>query len=218
MNNTRYLMVCALLVMPLAFAGGCSRDITVQEDQEARNVLVQKARTAESEGDNDAAIRLYTEALEKNSNLVRTHLDLAILLQDYAKDYAGALQHYERYLELRPETEKRRMIKEKAKLARQMLTSNAVPGKTTSPLRYTLSGGDPDKPLVARLPAVEPTGAGTAGNDGRRTYVVKDGDSLSGIAAEVYQDRARWRSIADANRSSLGESNRLRIGQVLVIP
>jgi nucleoid-associated protein YgaU len=188
------------------------------EDQEARNVLVQKARAAESEGDSDTAIRLYTEAIEKNSNLVRAHLDLAILLQDCAKDYAGAIEHYNRYLELRPETEKMLMIKEKTKLARKMLASNAAPSEVTRPLRYKLSAGGPNKPLVDRFHVAGSNSADTTSNDSRRTYIVKEGDSLSSIAAEVYQDRAMWRSIADANRSSLGESNRLRIGQVLVIP
>jgi hypothetical protein len=48
------------------------------------------------------------------------------------------------------------------------------------------------------------------------TRVVKRGDSLSGIAAEVYRDPTQWRIIAEANR--LDDPRRLEIGQRLTIP
>ncbi len=51
-----------------------------------------------------------------------------------------------------------------------------------------------------------------------RTYRVRANDSLSGIAQRVYGDAAKWRLIQEANREVLGESEVLRIGQVLVIP
>ena len=54
----------------------------------------------------------------------------------------------------------------------------------------------------------------TAGAGGTR--VVKQGDTLSGIAHEVYGDAGRWREIASANRIS--NPRRLQPGQVLVIP
>jgi len=51
-----------------------------------------------------------------------------------------------------------------------------------------------------------------------RKYQVKRGDSLSSIAKQVYDNEAKWRDIYRANRKSLGEASRLRVGQVLVIP
>jgi nucleoid-associated protein YgaU len=48
------------------------------------------------------------------------------------------------------------------------------------------------------------------------TRVVKRGDTLSSIAAEMYGDPARWRSIADAN--NLDDPRRLSVGLVLHIP
>jgi hypothetical protein len=48
------------------------------------------------------------------------------------------------------------------------------------------------------------------------TRVVKQGDTLSGIAHEVYGEAGRWREIASANRIS--NPRRLQPGQVLVIP
>jgi nucleoid-associated protein YgaU len=48
------------------------------------------------------------------------------------------------------------------------------------------------------------------------TRMVKRGDTLSNIAAEVYRDAALWRLIAEAN--SLDDPRALEIGRRLTIP
>lgn len=48
------------------------------------------------------------------------------------------------------------------------------------------------------------------------THVVKRGDTLSSIAATIYNDPARWRIIADTNH--LDDPRHLEIGRVLNIP
>lgn len=48
------------------------------------------------------------------------------------------------------------------------------------------------------------------------TRTVKRGDTLSGIAADVYRDPTRWRVIAEAN--SLDDPRKLEIGATLRIP
>ena len=48
------------------------------------------------------------------------------------------------------------------------------------------------------------------------TRIIKSGDTLAGIAFEVYKDAALWRVIADANR--LDNPRRLEIGMPLSIP
>jgi nucleoid-associated protein YgaU len=48
------------------------------------------------------------------------------------------------------------------------------------------------------------------------TRVVKRGDTLSGISADVYRDPTRWRVIAEAN--ALDDPRRLEIGATLRIP
>ena len=49
-----------------------------------------------------------------------------------------------------------------------------------------------------------------------KTYVVRPGDTLDMIAAELYEDRKHWRTIADANR--IDNPRRLTPGQILHIP
>jgi len=119
----------ASLAMGLA---GCSRDVSWMDSQDRAEPLVQKARDKAGQGDTDAAIRLYTAALDANPKLAVAHLDLALLMHDTTKDYVRAIYHYERYLELRPTTEKRQMIEERMRLARQLLVASIV-----RPERYT---------------------------------------------------------------------------------
>ena len=49
-----------------------------------------------------------------------------------------------------------------------------------------------------------------------KTYVVKEGETLSQIAWQVYQNPAAWRLIADQNR--IENTRKLEPGQVLLIP
>jgi nucleoid-associated protein YgaU len=51
-----------------------------------------------------------------------------------------------------------------------------------------------------------------------KTYVVKKGDTLMGIAREVYGDGAKWRRIYDANRGVIKDPKKLPIGAKLTIP
>jgi nucleoid-associated protein YgaU len=49
-----------------------------------------------------------------------------------------------------------------------------------------------------------------------KTWVVRDGDTLASIAADVYDDPSRWRDIARAN--DVGDPRDLRVGRRLKIP
>lgn len=49
-----------------------------------------------------------------------------------------------------------------------------------------------------------------------QTYTVREGDTLSGIAAAVWSDPAKWRVLADAN--DVSNPRALRPGQALIVP
>ena len=51
-----------------------------------------------------------------------------------------------------------------------------------------------------------------------RRYVVRDGDTLSAIAEQVYGDESLWTLILEANRDRIGDAENLRIGTSLLIP
>ena len=57
-----------------------------------------------------------------------------------------------------------------------------------------------------------------AGKPAGTQYRVQRGDTLSVVAARVYHNPRKWKLIYDANRDTLGDSQKLKTGQVLIIP
>jgi len=53
---------------------------------------------------------------------------------------------------------------------------------------------------------------------GNRTYTVVSGDSLMKIAKKVYGDAKKYKIIYGANRKTLKKANKLKVGQILIIP
>lgn len=51
-----------------------------------------------------------------------------------------------------------------------------------------------------------------------RTYVVRKGDTLSGIAEAELGAQDRWRELFDANRDVLDDPDCVHAGQVLQLP
>lgn len=51
-----------------------------------------------------------------------------------------------------------------------------------------------------------------------RSYTVKSGDTLSGIAQQFYGDAGKYNKIFEANRDKLNNPDQIRPGQELVIP
>ncbi|NAZ73849.1 LysM peptidoglycan-binding domain-containing protein [Kineococcus sp. T13] len=64
--------------------------------------------------------------------------------------------------------------------------------------------------------AAPPAAASTGSSGGERTYTVKAGDTLSGIAQKMYGSSARWQDIANA--SGVRDPRSLKVGQVLKVP
>lgn len=91
------------------------------------------------------------------------------------------------------------------------------PAATAVPLQPTvnrppLATAVPE-PTVASAASPSPSVAATS-----RTFIVRDGDSLSTIALAVYGDASQWRPIFEANRDVLPSESQLQIGQTLRIP
>jgi len=51
-----------------------------------------------------------------------------------------------------------------------------------------------------------------------RNYVVEKGDTLQKIAQKMYGTTKEWKKIYDANRDKIKNPDRIRPGQVLIIP
>ena len=116
----------------------------------------------------------------------------------------------------RAEAEKTRLTETNAVLTRQIADLN---GRIRRLERWVDrlqtvpdAGGTPGRRLLT-----EADGA-AAGATASRTYEVRDGDSLSRIADFVYGDPTLWPRIRDANRDKLRNGERVRVGDILIIP
>jgi hypothetical protein len=109
---------------------GCSRVGRI-DNKEQKNRLLVRAYSMENKGKYDAAIALLNKALIAHPDFARPHFDVAMLLQDRKHDYIRAIYHYNRYLEMRPGTEKRKMILERIRQAENSFIASRVaePGR-----------------------------------------------------------------------------------------
>ena len=89
------------------------------------------------------------------------------------------------------------------------------------PTRPTL---DPPRPDVSRMtPApspseVEPQRAAPRPQVRLRSYTIRSGDTLSGIAARELGDSRRYAEIYRANEERLGNPDAIRVGDAILIP
>jgi len=246
-----------VLIIVAAFLSGCSRQVASLDDSDFRDPLIRKAQSKVRQGDKDGAVECLNSALERRPDLAQAHLSLALLYDDYKKDYVRAIYHYERYLELRPAAQKRGLIEDlirKAKVSFAASLSEQFPetGKKMQALEEENSrlkanlrevrenlakrvgSGKPreaphdkDTPKLARPgervspaqnEAAVPEQPVQTNAPASMVYCVQAGDTLSLISAKMYHDPRKWKAILDANSTNLVSPDRLKSGQILIIP
>lgn len=103
----------------LLAAGACSRDAGALDRRDENHPLLRRAIAAKRANDLDGAIHLFQVALEKRPDLARAHLELALIYdQEPKEDFVRAVYHYERYLEMRPDTQAKTQVESLLKRAR----------------------------------------------------------------------------------------------------
>jgi tetratricopeptide (TPR) repeat protein len=233
----------ALLILAVvAVAAGCRQPTLAERDELERNdPAIQAAWAASQTGSLEVAEAHYDAIIIKRPDLARAHLDQAMLLMTADEKPLKAIYHFMRYLELRPDTERKELIGRNVRLLTAMLTSKVTRSRISqleqqvailqvenqalrlgvqpAPLRPASPGTVLPAlvvpPLSVPAPAVGPAPAPPARP---RTYTVQSGDSLTRIAQKLYGDGAKGDRIYQANRGKLKSMNALKEGQVLVIP
>jgi tetratricopeptide (TPR) repeat protein len=226
------LICCALGALLLA---GCAGSGSIDERDE-RDPYLRRARDRKNAQDYDGAIELYNKALERKPALARAHLELGLLYDQQLNDDLRAIYHYQRYLEIRPDAEKKEIVKELIQHAKisyaaslpdrpaEAVREIEMLRKEVATLRDLLAqaqGGTSPSAATARPPATAPvaaTASPAAAAQPAETYVVQPGDTLSRIATRVYNDSTKWKAIYDANRATLPSPQSVKVGQKLVIP
>ena len=115
----RFAQGCCVVVV-LAVAAGCSRraPLVAIERAEGADEAMQEAMAAQSSGAFDQAYTLFKAITIAQPTNALAHLHLGIVLHDSLKDPCSALAHYQTYLFLRPDAEKRDMVEERIRQAK----------------------------------------------------------------------------------------------------
>jgi LysM repeat protein len=219
----------ALLVGALSILfGGCERMMTSRETQ-----LVKDAEAKASQGDYTRAINLYEAALDDSDSIRNAdiHYRLALLYDDKMDDRLNALHHFKRYLILAPtgprgDDVKKFMKRDEIALATSLSGDAVVTRAEAARLRnenLNLRKELEQRGTKARLADKSTTQdwqrpKSDENKSPPRTYLVQSGDTLASISRRFYRSSARWKQILDANRKSIDDPEKLRVGQSLVIP
>jgi hypothetical protein len=75
---------------------------------------------------------------------------------------------------------------------------------------------DPSLAPMAAAAAASAVGSGSSGKG--RTYTVAPGDSLSKIAKNFYGNAGHYMKIFEANKDTLSDPDKIKVGQELIIP
>jgi len=119
----RYRFCLLLLLLGVTACGPRPGQVDAAE---AGNAVAEAAYAAMDAGKWEEAVKLFHDVLEAHPELSRVHLDAAMLLQDHVDDPVRAIYHYARYLELRPKTEKRKLIQQRITEARNSLGASGI--------------------------------------------------------------------------------------------
>lgn len=240
---TKNIILSFIFLVIVVLTGGCSVDVGGQDERDQMNAYARRAAARYEEGDSAGAIELYVKALEEDPGLARVHLDLALILHDAQKDYIGAIYHYRRYLDLQPQTQKKKMIENRIRLAGQSFAGTILGNQDGGNMPIIKELEEEKKLLQEKVDLLErkndvlkdkllqkqvlpaSTGAGRDGSaannvaaKGRRTYQVQASDTLQGISLLFYKDAGRWKDIYEKNKNIIKNPEELVVGQVLEIP
>ena len=118
-RHGRTLLPFAVAVV-VAFTCACERSSPVTDAEAEQEINYQRARKLCEASDFQAAAEFYKRALLVNAAFAKAHLELGLLCDDKLGDPISAIYHYRRYLELKPDSDKKQLVEdfiERAKLS-----------------------------------------------------------------------------------------------------
>jgi tetratricopeptide (TPR) repeat protein len=221
MIASRIVLLCALIL------GGCDRMITPRQTQ-----LIKDADAKSAQGDFSRAINLYEATLDDSPRCADIHYKLALLYDDKMNDPLNALHHFKRYLTLSPNGPRANDVKNFIKrdeialattLSGDLVVTRVEAARLRNEnlnLRRELDEGAPIKRALPAKTSGQDRHAETsaARKTGGQSYVVQSGDTLASISRKFYHSSRRWKEILDANKKSIDNPQKLRVGQTLTIP
>lgn len=227
-----YIPLCIAL---LALCG-CGDDTQSSEAKEEQNPLIKQGQAYMEIRDYAKAEAAFKQALENNSGMARPHLDLATIYHQYRTNYIHSIYHYDRYLELRPDSEKAEFIREQIGKVEQALSIAVLTRSGAYQLKQEYDRLQKENSELKRQLAVKPKAStqtapaksvtqtvpksakpSTSTQAPHQIYTVVAGDNLTKIAKKFYGNDD-YDAIYEANKDRMKSPGDLRVGQTLIIP
>ena len=149
----RYLLLLCGTALLFSLNACDSRSLTAEEREERIDGVVE-ARELMEAGRYQEAELAYKQALDENPLIARPHLDLATIYQQHIINHIHSIYHYDRYLELRPETQKRAFIQEQRLKVARMLAQAFL--NNTPEVKRLMDKNAQLQAEIARLKKVSP--------------------------------------------------------------
>lgn len=262
-----------LTAIPAALIlAGCNKGTLVPKGGSAADSSELKAAiAAERLGNFEEAISLYQETIDSYRSAPLAHLQLALLLHEYRRDYLSAIFHYRRYIETAQGAAARDLaiISNRIEKVEQLLSAKYVraiaESEASDNVQLMKSYAELDQKVdilskrnetlvasnetlraeiarlnnkidglrlwIVKIQSSPTDGSSSAGKidsvtvkdeNGNekvlQTYEVRKGDSLSVIAEYVYGNKSMWPRIRDANPDKIKNGDRVKPGDILIIP
>ena len=212
---------------------GCSE--VAEKPSEDQNPHFQKAQALISVQDYKGAIDEFEKALETNPQSAATHFELGWLCEnDRIRDYAAAIYHYKKHLQLKPDSDRAAQINERLRACRIQMANGEFPLPTSQNLQKEVDRVTAEnvalkqqlESLRVQLATAQLTQSNlvaqrtsTGGSTTTqitplpRIYKIQDGDTISGIAS-----RFKLKSSAVLAANPKIKPEKLRIGQTINLP
>lgn len=116
----RSLGLIITAALALTFIVACDRSGPISDAEAEQEVNYLRAKHLSEQQDFSGAAEFYNKALMANPEFANAHLELGLLYENRLSDPISAIYHYRRYLELRPDSDKKQLVEdfiERAKLS-----------------------------------------------------------------------------------------------------
>lgn len=102
-----------LSISALLLVAGCTPEAKLKPvDNDFETPLFLRAKEKYELRDYEGAIILYEQVVRENPNMAKAHLELGLIHDDKLGDYVSAIYHYRRFLKLRPDSDKARIVRQ----------------------------------------------------------------------------------------------------------
>jgi tetratricopeptide (TPR) repeat protein len=133
--SPRWLPFAAAAIV--ALMAGCQQSGPLSEADAEREVNYQRAKKLYEQNDFTGAAEFYNKAVAVNPDFADAHLELGLLCEGKLGDPIAAIYHYRRFLELKPDSEKRHVVEDFIQRAQLSLAAKLPQSPLVDPVELT---------------------------------------------------------------------------------